>query len=123
MADSHPMQTFSYIVNELNHFSLAYIHCVEGQTIGPRHIPSDFSFIKLRKLFHGMYIANNGYNLQMALKARAENTADLICFGRPFIGNPDLVRRLYIGADLNEAPKETWYGGGAHGYTDWPVLI
>lgn len=122
MADSNPMQTFSYIVKELNRFSLAYIHCVEGQTIGPRHIPNDFSFIELRKLFHGFYIANNSYNLQMALKARVDNTADLICFGRPFIGNPDLVRRLYTGANIIDAPKETWYGGGAHGYTDWPML-
>lgn len=122
VADSHPMQTFSYIVKALNQFSLAYIHCVEGQTIGPRDIPADFSFIELRKQFHGIYIANNGYNLQMALKARRENTADLICFGRPFIGNSDLVRRFYVGADLIEAPRETWYGGGEQGYTDWPLL-
>ena len=122
ISDSHPMQTFSYIVKALNRFSLAYIHCVEGETIGPRNIPTDFSFMNLRELFNGLYIANNAYNLQMALQARLDNTADLICFGRPFIGNPDLIRRLYIGADLIEAPRETWYGGGARGYTDWPVV-
>jgi len=121
IADSNPMETFSYVINQLNHFNIAYIHCIEGETIGPRNIPADFSFEKLRKLFNGNYIANNGYDIDLALKARNENIADFICFGRPFIANPDLVARLKSGAKLAEAPKETWYGNGAHGYTDWPV--
>lgn len=120
--DSTPMETFSYVVNQLNHFALSYIHCVEGETIGPRTIPSNFSFAALRELYKGIYIANNGYDLELALKARAENLADLICFGRLFIANPDLVARLKAGADLVNAPKETWYGNGAKGYTDWPGL-
>ena len=122
IVDSDPMGTFSYVVEQLNRFNLAYIHCIEGATIGPRTIPADFSFAKLRALFKGLYMANNGYDLQLALQARRENLADLICFGRPFIANPDLVKRFYIGAALNEAPKETWYGNGAHGYIDWPTL-
>lgn len=122
IADSDPMGTFSYVVKELNKFGLAYIHCVEGVTIGPREIPANFSFSTLRSLFNGSYIANNGYDLQLALKARRENLADFICFGRPFIANPDLVQRLRVGAKLQEAPKETWYGGGDKGYTDWPTL-
>jgi N-ethylmaleimide reductase len=122
IADSQPMKTFSYVVEQLNRFNLAYLHCVEGQTIGPRDIPDAFSFPVLRKLFKGIYIANNDYDLQLALKARSENLADLIAFGRPFISNPDLVKRLYNGAELAIAPKETWYGNGAHGYTDWPPI-
>lgn len=123
ISDSNPMETFSYLVDQLNQFHLAYLHCVEGETKGPRAIPDGFSFLELRKLFRGMYMANNGYDIQMALQARAQNSADLICFGRPFIGNPDLVRRLYTGAALTNAPKETWYGEhGSHGYTDWPTL-
>lgn len=120
--DSTPMVTFSYVVRELNPFGLAYLHCVEGETIGPRNIPADFSFRELRDLFQGVYMANNGYDLQLALKARRENLADLICFGRPFIANPDLVKRLETGIGLVEAPRETWYGNGAKGYTDWPVM-
>ncbi len=122
LSDSHPMQTFSYVVEQLNRFHLAYIHCVEGETAGPRDIPADFSFPELRKLFNGKYIANNGYDIELALKARANNTADLICFGRAYIGNPDLVARLRTGARLEDAPKETWYGGDAHGYTDYATL-
>ncbi|KTD63391.1 alkene reductase [Legionella shakespearei] len=120
--DSTPMETFSYVVKGLNAYNLAFLHCVEGETIGPRTIPDDFSFPELRSLFKGIYMANNGYDLQMAIKAREENTADLICFGRLFLANPDLVERLKTGAELVQAPKETWYGGGAKGYTDWPTL-
>ncbi|CAM2823560.1 alkene reductase [Legionella worsleiensis] len=120
--DSTPMETFSYVVQQLNHFGLSYIHCVEGETIGPRNIPDNFSFAALRALYKGIYMANNGYDLELALSARANNLADLICFGRPFIANPDLVARLKTGAKLVEAPRETWYGNGAKGYTDWPSL-
>lgn len=120
--DSNPMATYSYVIKQLNQFKLAYLHCVEGETMGPRTIPEGFSFATLRALYEGTYMANNGYDLAMALKAREELTADLICFGRPFIANPDLVHRLQTGAELAVAPKETWYGGGAEGYTDWPML-
>ncbi|WP_045107613.1 alkene reductase [Legionella hackeliae] len=121
IADSKPMETFSYVVKAINHFNLSYLHCVEGVTTGPRNIPANFSFTELRALFSGQYMANNGYDLELALKARRDNTADLICLGRPFIANPDLVARLQNGASLAEAPKELWYGGGAHGYIDWPM--
>jgi len=120
--DSNPMKTFSYVVNQLNPYGLAYLHCIEGETIGPRTIPEDFSFKGLRELYQGIYMANNGYDLPMALKALEENSADLICFGRLFIANPDLVARLKTGAPLMQAPKETWYGNGAKGYIDWPEL-
>jgi len=122
ISDSQPMQTFSYLVEQLNRFNLGYLHCVEGVTIGARDIPKDFSFKTLRELFNGLYMANNGYDLALALKARRENLADLIAFGRPYIGNPDLVKRLKTGAPLVDAPREFWYGGDAKGYTDWTTL-
>ena len=52
----------------------------------------------------------------------AADAADLIAFGKPFIANPDLVERLRRGAPLNAPDKATFYGGGAKGYTDYPVL-
>lgn len=119
--DSNPMALFTYVVKQLNHFSLAYIHWIEGETIGPRIIPDHFSFFTLRQLSNSLYMANNGYDLRMALVARADHLADLICFGRPFIANPDLVACLRQGIALTQAPKETWYGNGAEGYIDWPA--
>ena len=120
--DSDPMGTYGYLVERLNYFGLAYIHVIEGATQGSRAEPPGFSFQRLRRMFRGLYMANNGYDLELALRARREDLADLICFGRPFIANPDLVERLRTGAKLAEAPKDTWYGGGAHGYTDYPAL-
>jgi N-ethylmaleimide reductase len=76
----------------------------------------------LRKRFKGAYMANNGYDLALANKVLAADEADLIAFGKLFISNPDLVERLKRGAPLNPFDKATFYGGGAKGYTDYPVL-
>jgi N-ethylmaleimide reductase len=122
IADSNPMALFTYVIEQLNKFQLAYIHCIEGATMGPRDVPAGFSFEKLRENFNGSYIGNNGYDLKLALAARRSDSVDLVCFGRPFLANPDLVERLRTGAELAVAPKETWYGVGAKGYTDWPPL-
>jgi N-ethylmaleimide reductase len=65
---------------------------------------------------------NNGYDRQMALDAVASGAADLVSFGRPFIANPDLVRRLRENAPLNSIDRATLYGGGAKGYVDYPRL-
>jgi N-ethylmaleimide reductase len=67
-------------------------------------------------------MANNGYDFALADKVIAANEADLIAFGKLFIANPDLVERLKRGAPLNAPDKATFYGGGAKGYTDYPVL-
>lgn len=121
--DSQPQQTFGYLISALNAFNLGYIHCVEGATASAQPSePTAFDFIALRRAFDGLYIANNGYNLTRACQALDANQADLIAFGRPFIANPDLVYRLRTNAPCIEAPRETWYGGGAAGYIDWPKL-
>jgi N-ethylmaleimide reductase len=120
--DSNVMATYGYLIEQLNRFNLAYLHFVEGATGMSREVPAGVSLERLRNLFKGPYMANNGYTLELARTARRNGTAELICFGRPFIGNPDLVERLKTGTALTEAPRETWYGGGEHGYTDWPTL-
>ncbi|HET6839028.1 MAG TPA: alkene reductase [Bradyrhizobium sp.] len=121
ISDSNPQALFDHIVDRLNALNLVYIHVVEGATGGPRDI-APFDYAALRKRFKGAYIANNGYDFDLANGALAANAADLIAFGKPFISNPDLVERLKRGAPLNEPDKATFYGGGAKGYTDYPVL-
>ena len=69
----------------------------------------------------GAWMVNNGYDKALAEKA-VEEGADLVAFGRPFIANPDLVRRLREDAPLNKIDKATMYGGGEHGYIDYPTL-
>ena len=120
--DSDVMATYGYLIRQLNEFNLAYLHCVEGATTLSRDVPAGISLEKLRGLFEGPYMANNLYTRELALAARRNESADLICFGRPFIANPDLVERLKIGAPLAVAPREAFYGGDEHGYTDWPTL-
>ena len=119
--DSDPMGTYCALVEGLRPLNLVYMHEIEGATQGSRDEPGGFSSQGLRSKFGGLYMANNGYDREMAFRARRENLADLVCFGRPFIGNPDLVQRLQVGAPLVDAPKETWYGGDEHGYTDYPA--
>jgi N-ethylmaleimide reductase len=109
-------------VEHLNPFGLAYIHVIEGATQGPREVPNGFDLQILRRAFKGLYIANNGYDLTLALHARQRNLADLIAFGRLYIANPDLVERLRIGARLNVPDRATFFGGGTQGYTDYPFL-
>src|SRR3984957_11673312 len=121
VSDSNPQPLFDYIVDHLSALKLVYIHVVEGATGGPRDI-APFDYASLRKRFTGAYMANNGYDFELATKVLAANEADLIAFGKPFIANADLVERFRSGAPLNEADKATFYGGGAKGYTDYPAL-
>jgi N-ethylmaleimide reductase len=119
--DSNPQPLFDYITDQLSALKLVYLHVVEGATGGPRDI-APFDYSSLRRRFKGSYIANNGYDFELANKVLAANAADLIAFGKPFLANPDLVERLKQGAPLNEPDKATFYGGGAKGYTDYPAL-
>lgn len=47
---------------------------------------------------------------------------DWVAFGRPFIANPDLPKRIAIDAPLAEVVWPTVYGSTADGYTDYPAL-
>jgi N-ethylmaleimide reductase len=120
--DSAPQPLFNHVVEGLNPLGLAYVHVVEGDTGGARDNIA-FDYAALRERFGGAWIVNNGYDRQMAIDAVASGRADLVSFGRPFIANPDLVERLSQDAPLNKLMgQETFYGGGAHGYTDYPTL-
>jgi N-ethylmaleimide reductase len=120
--DSDVMATYGHLVRQLNQYKLAYLHFVEGATAGSRDLPDGINLDALRAQFEGAYIGNNGYTLDLAIARRAAGKIDLAAFGRPFIANPDLVARLRNGLPLAEAPRETYYGNGAKGYTDWPTV-
>ena len=119
--DSDPKGTYGYYAKRLGEFGLAYLHCVEGQTRGANEADA-FDFKALSASFGGKYIANNSYDRPMAIDAVASGHADMVSFGRPFIGNPDLVERLRRNAPLTEPDRATFYDGGAKGYTDYPTL-
>jgi len=120
--DSDPQPLFDHVVDRLSPLRLAYVHVVEGETGGARNSIA-FDYDALRDRFEGTWMVNNGYDRQMAVNAVAGGRADLVSFGRLFMANPDLVRRLKEKAALNPLMNpSTFYGGGAHGYTDYPTL-
>lgn len=120
--DSDPEPLFTHVVAQLNALGVGWLDMVEGDTGVSREAEPSFDLQKLRRLFRGVTIANNLYDRDLAIRARADNTADMIAFGRAFIGNPDLVERLRANAEIVDAPRAAYYGGGARGYTDFPAL-
>ncbi|WP_130482733.1 alkene reductase [Sphaerotilus mobilis] len=127
VVDADPQPLFEHVLRALGPLGLAYIHVIEGATGGPRDIADrPFDYAAARATYRaaggtGKWMVNNGYDRALAEQALA-NGADLIAFGKPFIANPDLVRRLRENAPLNEADRSTFYGGGAQGYIDYPAL-
>ncbi|RVG76137.1 alkene reductase [Sinorhizobium meliloti] len=118
-SDEQPQ--FNHVVEALDGLGIAYIHVVEGATGGPRDA-RPFDFDALRQRLRNTYIANNGYDLELAKSRLSEGKADLFAFGHHFIANPDLVERLKSGAPLAQMNPATIYGGGAEGYTDYPSI-
>lgn len=118
---SDPQPQYEYIAEQLNALGIVYLHVVEGATGGPRDV-APFDFGALRSRFKRTYLANNGYDLDLANTRLSQGKTDLVAFGRPFISNPDLVERLQRRATLNALDPNTLYGGGAAGYIDYPSL-
>jgi len=123
--DSDAQGLFNHVMERLSPLQLAFIHVVEGATAGARDV-APFDYAALRSRYkqgneRGVWIVNNGYTREMAIDAVASGRADMVAFGRPFISNPDLVERLRVDAPLALPDRATFYGGDAHGYTDYPT--
>lgn len=119
ITDSDPQALFNYVAEKLSG-KIVYLHVIEGDTSG-KPLPS-FDYKRLKELFGGIFIANNGFDKLQAEKALAAGRADLIAFGKPFIANPDFVIRLFLDAPLAPLNQDTLYGGAEHSYTDYPIL-
>lgn len=124
MNDSEPEKTFGTAIAALDSLEILYVHLRQRseedlRRHGGKIIPSSL----FRPLFQGALILNGGYNRERAAAAIAKGDADLVAFGSSFIANPDLPRRLQIGAELNDPDPATFYGGDAKGYTDYPTLV
>ena len=128
-SDPAPQPLFEYVVRQLAPLGLAYLHVIEGATGGARdHHQGDapFDYAALRAAYrdaggNGAWMVNNGLDAASAEQS-LRGGADLVAFGRLFIANPDLPRRLRKGAPLNTPDRSTFYGGNEKGYTDYPAL-
>jgi 2,4-dienoyl-CoA reductase-like NADH-dependent reductase (Old Yellow Enzyme family) len=115
MGDSDPGALFGHVARELGRRRLAFL-CVREHS-GPSRLGP-----QLKQAFGGAYIANERFTFESASQALANGEADAVAFGKLFIANPDLPRRLQQGAALNEPDVSGFYSGGARGYTDYPSL-
>jgi 2,4-dienoyl-CoA reductase-like NADH-dependent reductase (Old Yellow Enzyme family) len=115
MGDSNPAATFGYVATNLGKRGLAFIcarESIHGHRLGP----------ELKRAFGGLYVANEAFTRETAEHAVASGEADAVAFGKAFIANPDLPRRIALNAPLNTPDQNTFYASGPHGYTDYPAL-
>ncbi|MGV8920050.1 MAG: alkene reductase [Pseudomonas sp.] len=128
MGDETPEATFGYIVRQLAPLNLAYLHLVEpamvGTVVDDNYNPRwDAIIHQLRADYPGVLMLAGGYTRESAEQALASGRADIIAFGRPFIANPDLPARLQGDKALNAGDGNTFFGGGAGGYIDYPAMV
>jgi N-ethylmaleimide reductase len=123
MTDDRPRETFSAAVDRLNSYELGYLHVVETAQNSKGTSKEDLAMsAHLKTLWKGLYVVNGGYDRLRGEEAVRTGRGDAVAYGRAFLANPDLPRRLQLGAALNEPDAKTFYGGGAVGYTTYPVL-
>lgn len=116
-------EQFTYVASQLNNYGLAYLHVMDGLGFGFHELGEPMTLSEFRKVFSSSLIGNCGYTQETAEQALVKGYADLIAFGRPFISNPDLVKRFKNNLPLNpEADISTWYTpAGREGYTDFVI--
>jgi N-ethylmaleimide reductase len=124
--EADPMPLYSHAIKSLDPLGLAYLHFIEPRSSGAgraevnhQNVPS--AMVLFRRLWSGVLISAGGFSGEAANAAIADGHADAIAFGRIFISNPDLPRRLAHGYPLTPYNRATFYGGEEAGYTDYPV--
>ncbi|QPF91032.1 alkene reductase [Bradyrhizobium commune] len=125
MSDSNPDGLFGYAAQQLNRFGLAYLHLIEPRIDGSKLRADGLPPVaahQLRRVFKGPIIAAGGFERDSAEAIVDTGDADLVAFGRHFAANPDLVQRLRRNLPLNPHDRDTFYGGGERGYTDYQFL-
>ena len=118
--DDTPQATYLAAAHLLDSIGVGYLHIAEADWEDAPVMPVAFKEA-LRMLYRGTLIYAGKYTVDRAEEALTKGWADLIAFGRPFIANPDLPERLRQGLPLNAPDKATFFGGGAEGFTDYPV--
>ena len=121
-----PMPLYSHAIKSLDPLGLAYLHFVEPRSSGAgraevnhQNVPA--AMVLFRPMWSGKLITAGGFTGETADAAIAAGHAGAIAFGRIFISNPDLPRRLQRGFPLTPYNRATFYGGEAAGYTDYPA--
>jgi len=121
--DSDPHALFTAAARRLEEAGVAWLELREpepGSNFGKPDVAPVHPAI--RAAFSRPLVLNSDYDAAKGQATLDAGEADAIAFGRPFIANPDLVRRYTEGAPLNEPNPRTFYTQGTEGYTDYPAL-
>ncbi len=117
--DAKPEETYTAAARVLAKHDVAYLHIAEADWDDAPMMRVEFKQA-LRDAFPNVIIYAGKYDGERARAAIAAGWADMIGFGRPFIANPDLPRRLREHLPLTAHDPATLFGGDARGYTDYP---
>jgi 2,4-dienoyl-CoA reductase-like NADH-dependent reductase (Old Yellow Enzyme family) len=119
--DPAAMETYAYVLRLLDEYGVGYVHAADTNAWGGA--PDMERLLPLvRRNYGGVGMANGGLSPEAAAGLVGDGRADMVSFGRQFIANPDLVRRIAQGGPYNEPDPSSFYGGGARGYVDYPAL-
>jgi N-ethylmaleimide reductase len=83
----------------------------------------EYLTLRIREVYSGTPIIISGFDDKTAAEALANNEADAIVFGTPFIANPDLVERYREEDALNAAAANNFCTPGESGHTDYPAMV
>ena len=121
--DSDPVTLFEAVATRLEELKVPWIELREPrQATASGAVPTEPVSPVMRRIYSGRIVINSDVDWAGARRAFAERNADAVSIGRLFIANPDLVKRIAIGAPLNEGNSATFYSGGPEGYVDYPTL-
>ena len=120
LVEEDPRATYLQAIQVLEDVGIAYLSLAEADWDNAPELPADFRQV-VRDTFSGAIIYAGKYTAERGNRVLDAGLADLIAFGRPFIANPDLPRRLAHGLALNPLDAASMYGGTERGYIDYPV--
>jgi N-ethylmaleimide reductase len=109
-------ETYRYLAQEMEKMGIVYLHIA----VGPQMLKKTLD--ALRAAFTGTIIRCNGLTPETAEAALRGGFADLVAFGKLFLANPDLDKRIAGNTVLNPLDPATLYTPGAKGYVDYPKM-
>jgi N-ethylmaleimide reductase len=114
---------YDHVIGRLNDYPLAYLHLMltRRPNVTVSRAEQRESLNRFRPLYGGTLVANASFDQEAGNAVIADGLADLVSFAAPFIANPDLPARFEHHVPLAVADRDTFYQGGARGYTDYPV--
>jgi N-ethylmaleimide reductase len=128
--DSNPHTVFPVAAQALSELGIAFLELreppsaeqIENVRAGALRTGAEVPPVApaIRAVFKGLLILNSDYTRQRAEATLRNREADAISFGRAFISNPDLPRRMRENFPLSPLDEKKLYTNGREGYSDYP---